>query len=135
MMKAIKTTTVTMMVAGFLGACAWAPVYSAYQASGQTYTKPAAPPPGTQYQGAYTEPAPATAQAPSVQSPVGAAPAEKIMPEKKLQACARLDKDRDGYVSMSEFKASGKPAKVFKGADVGHRGKLNMEQCNKALTS
>lgn len=134
-MTAIKTTTVTMMVAGFLGACAWAPVYSAYQDSGQTYTKPAAPPPGTQYQGAYTEPAPAAAQAPSVQSPVGAAPAEKIMPEKKLEACARLDKNRDGYISMSEFKASGKPAKVFKGADVGHRGKLNMEQCNKALTS
>lgn len=116
-MKAANITTMAMLVAGILGVYAWAPVYSASQDSGPSYTESA---PG--------------AQAPSVQSPVGAAPAEIIMPGKKPDACARLDKNQDGYISLSEFKASGKPIKLFKGADVGRRGKLNMEECNKALT-
>ncbi|HYP67382.1 MAG TPA: hypothetical protein VEP67_03920 [Thiobacillaceae bacterium] len=139
-MKAPKSTAAAaMLVAGILGAYAWAPAYSASQDSGKTYTEPAAgtPPPGTQYPGAYTEPAPGAqsgAQSPGAQSPAAAEPAEKIMPGKSATVCARLDKNRDGYISLAEFRASGKPKKLFKSADVGHRGKLNMEECSKALS-
>jgi hypothetical protein len=117
MMKTPIPTAVAMLVAGMLGAYAWAPAYSAVQDSAQTYSQPA---PG--------------AQSPGTQTPAAAEPAEKIMPQKKADVCARLDKNRDGYISSAEFKSSGKPHKLFKSADVGHRGKLNMEECNKALS-
>ena len=121
-MKAPIPTAAAMLVAGILGAYAWAPAYSAVQDSGQTYSQPA---PGAQAPGA---------ESPGTQTPAAAEPAEKIMPQKKADVCARLDKNRDGYISSVEFKSSGKPHKLFKSADVGHRGKLNMEECNKALS-
>jgi hypothetical protein len=121
-MRAPNTTAIAVLAAGILGAYAWGSAYSAsYSASpdsGQSYTQPAAP----------------SAQSPGTQTPAASEPAEKIMPGKNSDTCARLDKNHDGFISKAEFKASGKPQKMFKSADVGHRGKLNMEECSKALS-
>jgi hypothetical protein len=115
-MKVAITTTAAILMAG---AFAWAPVYSATGDSGQTYTAPAT-----------------GAQAPAVQPPAGGnQPSESMMPGKDSATCARLDKDSDGYITWPEFKASGQSNKVFKSADAEHRGKLNMEECGKALSS
>lgn len=105
------TTTAAILVAG---AFAWAPVYSATGDSGQTYTEPA----------------------PAAQSPgAGAQSSESMMPNGNSATCARLDKNSDGFITWPEFKASGKPNKVFKSADAEHQGKLSMEECSKALSS
>jgi hypothetical protein len=114
-MKVHTITAMATLLAGFLGAYAWVPVYSATQESDQTSTQmaPAAPSSKTQ-------------------SPTASEPAN-IMSGKGSNVCARLDKNHDGYVNKTEFKASGKPAKLFRSTDVGHQGKLTIEQCNKAL--
>ncbi len=110
-MKLATTTTAAILMAGVL---AWAPVYSATGDSGQTYSNPAS-----------------GAQAPAA----GSQPSESMMPGKDSATCARLDKNSDGFITWPEFKASGKPNKVFKSADAEHHGKLNMEECSKALAS
>ena len=113
-----SNTAMAILVVGLLGAYAWAPVYSADSGS---YSQPA---PGAQ----------SGEQSQTAQTPAAAEPAEKIMPGNNSDVCARLDKNQDGFISLAEFKASGKPAKLFKNADVAKRGKLNMEECNKAMS-
>lgn len=68
--------------------------------------------------------------APTEQQPGAAAPAPTS--EKAGEACAKLDKDLDGYLSVAEWKAL-KNAKAFKSADANQDGKLDLMECAKAL--
>ncbi len=63
----------------------------------------------------------------------GNSPAQLIQ-DKIQQACQRADKNHDGYISKSEYKALQKVAKIdFKKADSNHKGRLDMAACAKAL--
>lgn len=50
-------------------------------------------------------------------------------------SCTQLDTNHDGYISKKEFEKSGLPSKDFKVADATNRGKLNMEECTRALAN
>lgn len=108
-MKVRYPTLMAMLMATVLGAYVGAPAFSA----DQSYSSPGAQ-------------APAETQSPMAQ------PGEKA-PASKPDVCARLDANHDGYITKKEFKQSKKPSKVFTTADITHRGKLNMEECSKAL--
>lgn len=60
---------------------------------------------------------------------------ESLMPDQVQRHCKTADKNQDGYISRTEFKSLKKTAKLdFKAADTGKRGRLNMQDCAKALT-
>lgn len=124
-MKALQFRTTATLAALVLSAYAWGPSY-AVDAGAQQY-------PGK-------EPA-ATQGQPMDSSPGGAsqgaeAPTPAQLMERKIQdVCARTDKDLDGYISQSEFKDTKKSSKVFKTADADRDGRLNLQECEKALSA
>lgn len=61
--------------------------------------------------------------------------AAQLIQDKIQRVCKMADKDHDGSLTASEFKALQKDTKIdFKSADVGHRGRLSMQECAKALS-
>jgi hypothetical protein len=73
--------------------------------------------------------APAFAATPE-QQPGAAMPSQT---EKMGETCARLDKDQDGYLSISEWKALKLDAKAFKVADADQDGRLDLAECAKTV--
>jgi hypothetical protein len=105
MMHITHTKPIAMAIAGFLATCAGVPAYSADQYG----SSPSAP---------------ASAAQPTHS---GADPMSN--------SCTQLDANHDGYISKKEFMASGMSSKEFKVADAANRGKLNMEECTRALAN
>lgn len=63
--------------------------------------------------------------------PTTAGAPEQITPSKSQVVCARLDKDKDGYLSKNEFKGAKKTSDIFKTADANKDGRLDMKECEK----
>ena len=60
---------------------------------------------------------------------------DSLMQDKIQRNCKTADKNKDGYISKTEFKSLKKTAKLdFKAADTNKRGRLDMQDCVKALT-
>lgn len=53
--------------------------------------------------------------------------------EKIGDICARLDKDQDGYLSISEWKAVNMDEKAFEVADANQDGRLGLMECAKTM--
>lgn len=75
----------------------------------------------------------AAPEQPGAKQPAAETPAQ-IMQEKIGDVCARHDKDRDGFISASEWKEElKKDDKAFKSADANRDGRLDMKECDKGL--
>jgi EF hand len=118
-MKTVKGRKLLPLFALVLGGFALAPGFAA--TSGQQ-TEPQAQPPGQ-------------SSSPSGMSSQQQKSPAQLMQGKIQQVCQTADKNHDGYISKSEFKSLKKDAKIsFKTADVGHKGRLNMQECAKAVS-
>lgn len=73
--------------------------------------------------------APAFAASPE-QQPGAATPAQT---GKTGDACASFDKDRDGHLSFSEWKARNKNVETFMLADANQDGRLDLTECARVL--
>lgn len=104
-MNITHTKLIAMAITGFLATCAGMPAYSADQYGSS---------PG----------APASAAHPIHNGT-----------DPMSNSCTQLDTNHDGYISKKEFMASGMSSKDFKLADATNRGKLNMEECTRALAN
>ncbi len=59
----------------------------------------------------------------------------QLIQDKIKQVCRSADKNQDGYISKTEYKALKNDAGVgFKAADLGHKGRLSMMECAMALS-
>lgn len=72
------------------------------------------------------------ASPPSPEQPAVAPPSQM---EKMAGTCAKLDKDQDGTISATEWKAHKKDTKAFMAADVNQDGHLDSMECSKAMGS
>lgn len=122
-MKTLEHKTVASLAALLLSAYAWGPSFA---------VSPGEKPYPSQAPAASQSQPMAPAQGGASQSSEAQSPAQ-LMQQKIQDVCARTDKDLDGYISKSEFKDAKKSDKVFKTADADHDGRLNLQECEKAL--
>lgn len=69
---------------------------------------------------------------PGSPTPEALSPTE-IMQLKFQEVCARADENRDGTISRREFPDLQRPAPVFRMADANGDGRLDRQECERAL--
>jgi hypothetical protein len=62
----------------------------------------------------------------------GAPPEQIGTPDRAQETCLRLDKNHDGDVTRSEFKAAKLAGKAFTSADANHDRRLDIKECDQA---
>lgn len=120
-MKFSQSTLWAALMTAFLGVTLGVPAYAASDQYGDQ--------PGTMQDSTTQQPA----EQPAQPEPNMGGGTEQNM-QKSKSVCARLDTNHDGYISRSEFKASGQTKSTFSAADTTHRGKLTVAECDEALS-